>query len=177
MLGQETLSSSAPTPPSASNRCATSAYSSTVVPQMLMMVGTFSVLRNGQYFLMNPSTPGPCKPMALISPLATSTVRGVGLPRTGMQPDAFHDDRAELVQVEQLRVFDAVAERAGGDHHRVLQRQLADLDGQIHECTSELENRENIQHSTSNTEHRRFGVRRHNWMLDVRCWMFDVSSS
>src|ERR1035441_1588926 len=42
MFGQETLSSSAPTPPSASNRRATSAYSSTVVPQMLMIVGTFS---------------------------------------------------------------------------------------------------------------------------------------
>ncbi len=39
MLGQDTLSSSAPTPPSASKRRATSAYSSTVVPQMLMMVG------------------------------------------------------------------------------------------------------------------------------------------
>src|SRR6266516_2131067 len=57
-LGQETLSSSAPTPPSASKRRATSAYSSTVVPQMLMIVGTFSCLRNGQYFLMKPSTPG-----------------------------------------------------------------------------------------------------------------------
>src|ERR1019366_10023745 len=83
MFGQETFNSSAPTPPSAANRRATSAYSSTVVPQMLMMVGTFNSLRNGQYFLMNPSTPGPCKPMALSIPLATSAVRGVGLPRTG----------------------------------------------------------------------------------------------
>jgi hypothetical protein len=49
-----------------------------------------------------------------------------------MQPDAFHDDRAKLVQVEELRVFDAVAERAGRDHDRVLQFQLADLNGQIH---------------------------------------------
>ena len=138
MLGQDTLSSSAPTPPSASKRRATSAYSSTVVPQMLMMVGTFSVLRNGQYFLMKPSTPGPCRPMALISPLATSTVRGVALPRTGCEPDAFHDHRAELVQVEKLRVFDAVAERARRHHHRVLQLQLADLDGQIHCRKSKL---------------------------------------
>src|ERR1022692_5236882 len=77
MLGHETFSSSAPTPPSASNRRATSAYSSTVVPQILMIVGTFSSLRNGQYFLMKPSTPGPCSPMALSIPLATSAVRGV----------------------------------------------------------------------------------------------------
>ena len=83
MFGQETLSSSAPTPPSASNRRAISAYSSTVVPQMLMMVGTFSDWRNGQYFLMKPSTPGPCRPMAFNMPLVTSAVRGVGLPGTG----------------------------------------------------------------------------------------------
>src|SRR5262249_38749357 len=63
IFGQETLSSSAPTPPSASKRLATSAYSSTVVPQMLMIVGALSDLRKGQYFSMNPSTPGPCKPM------------------------------------------------------------------------------------------------------------------
>ena len=49
-----------------------------------------------------------------------------------MQPDAFHDDRAELVQVEELRVFDAIAERARGHHDRVLQLQLADLDREIH---------------------------------------------
>src|SRR5512143_919247 len=63
MFGQETFNSNAPTPPKASKRRATSAYSSTVLPQILMMVGTDSVLRNGQYFLMNPSTPGPCRPM------------------------------------------------------------------------------------------------------------------
>ena len=62
--------------------------------------------------------------------------RGIAADR--MQPDAFHDDRAELVQVEQLRVFDAIAERAGGDHHRVLQLQFADLDGEIHGYTSDF---------------------------------------
>ena len=49
-----------------------------------------------------------------------------------MQPDAFHDHRAELVQVQELCVFDAVTESAGRDHHRVWQRHCADLDGQIH---------------------------------------------
>src|ERR1017187_4288907 len=83
MLGQETFNSRAPTPPRASKRRATSAYSSTVVPQILMMVGTLSSLRNGQYLRIKPSTPGPWIPIALISPLVTSTVRGVGLPRTG----------------------------------------------------------------------------------------------
>ena len=123
MLGQETFNSSAPTPPRASKRRATSAYSSTVVPQMLMIVGTFSPLRNGQYLRMKPSTPGPWRPMALISPLVTSTVRGVGLPRTGSKPDALDDHRAELVEINELRIFDAVAEGARGHGHRVLQRQ------------------------------------------------------
>ena len=57
------------------------------------------------------------------------TRRGVAANR--MQPDALHDHRAELVQVEELRVFDAVAERARRDHDRVLQRQFADLDGEV----------------------------------------------
>jgi hypothetical protein len=48
MFGQETLSSSAPTPPSASNRRATSAYYSTVGTHMLIMVGTGRAPRNGQ---------------------------------------------------------------------------------------------------------------------------------
>ena len=69
--------------------------------------------------------------MALMSPLATSTVRGVGIAADRMQPDAFHHHRAELVQVEQLRVFYAIAECAGSHHHRVLQCQFADLDGQV----------------------------------------------
>jgi hypothetical protein len=68
-----------------------------------------------------------------------------------MQPDAFHDDGAELVQVEELRVFNAVAERAGGDHDRVLQCQFADLDGEIHDCSSRLENKD--EHRTLNIEH------------------------
>src|ERR1035441_3442490 len=186
MLGQETFNSSAPTPPRASNRRATSAYSSTVVPQMLIIVGTFSPFRNGQYFRMKPSTPGPWRPMALIRPLVTSTVRGVELPRTvsfrsghlqpfqerpvfpdetvharsleangvdqaagnldrarsrvaanGFEPDALDDDRAELVEINELGIFDAVAEGARGHGHRVLQGQRADLDGQVHSAASQ----------------------------------------
>ena len=80
---------------------------------------------------MNPSTPGPCKPMALMSPLVDldRARRRIAADRT--QPDALDHHGAELVQVEELRIFDAVTERAGGDHHRVLQFQIADLNGQI----------------------------------------------
>ena len=106
--------------------------------------------------------------MALISPLVTSTVRGVALPRTGLQPDAFDDHRAKLVQVEKLRVFDAIAERAGRDHHRVLQLQSADFNGEIHWITSGFEN--NDQHRTTNIErqHRADRRRTDNSEFDVR---------
>ena len=52
-----------------------------------------------------------------------------GIATNRMQPDAFHDNCAKLVQVEELRVFDAVTERARGDHDRVLQRQRPDFYG------------------------------------------------
>ena len=56
--------------------------------------------------------------------------RGIAAHR--MQPNALHDHRAKQVQVQELRVFDAVTECARSHHHRILQRQFADLDGEIH---------------------------------------------
>ena len=68
---------------------------------------------------MKPSTPGPCRPIALSRPLVTSAVRGVGLPLHRVEADALDHDRAELVEVDQAGVFDAVAEGAGGHRDRV----------------------------------------------------------
>ena len=52
-----------------------------------------------------------------------------GIAGHGIEPDALDRDRAKLVQVNQPRIFRAVAERAGGHRHRILHRQFADLDG------------------------------------------------
>ena len=89
-FGHETLSSSAETPSSAESRRATSAYSSTESPQMLQIAGTPSARRNGSASRTNPSTPGPCSPIALSIPPRTSAMRGCGLPSTGSSRMPLH---------------------------------------------------------------------------------------
>ena len=97
-----------------------------VAPQMLMIVGTFSSLRNGQYFRDEPVDAGPLEPDGVEHPAGDFDRPRLTVARHGLEPDALDHHRAELVQVKELGVLDTVAERARGHRHRVLHPQLAD---------------------------------------------------
>ena len=89
ILGQERLTSKPAMPGTPSNRRATSTYSSMVLPQMFTITGTSYRRRNGMYWATKPATPGPGRPMALMRPAVTSTVRGVPLPLVGCRQMPF----------------------------------------------------------------------------------------
>ena len=97
-----------------------------------MMVGHFQRFEERPVFLDKAVHARPLQADGIDEPACNLDRARRGIAADRVKPDAFDDHCAELVQVEELRVFDAVAERARRDHHRVLQLQFADLDGEIH---------------------------------------------
>ena len=82
-FGQETLSSSAATPGTASSRAARATNSSIVAPAMLTITGAPQSSSQGSWVTRKASTPSLSRPMELSSPAAVSTVRQGTLPRRG----------------------------------------------------------------------------------------------
>jgi hypothetical protein len=87
---------------------------------MLMMVGTFSVLEERPVFLDEAVHARPLQADGVEHAAGDFGGARRGIAGHGIQPDALDRDRAELVQVNQPRIFRAVAERAGGDRHGIL---------------------------------------------------------
>ena len=70
-------------------------------------------------------------PMALSMPQSVSTIRGGGLPLDGCQGESLDDNGAQSVQIHIVGKLPGVAEGSRGGHHRILERQSADVDGQV----------------------------------------------
>ena len=74
----------------------------------------------------------PCRPMAFSMPAGVSTMRGAGWPSRSVEEQSLDGDAAERREVDEVGVLDAVAEAAAGRDERVLERQRADANGEIH---------------------------------------------
>ena len=81
---------------------------------------------------MTASTPGFWRPIELSIPPGVSVTRGVGLPMRGLEGRALAADRAEPLDVDDVAVLDAVAERPRRDEDRVRQDEAApEVDRQV----------------------------------------------
>ena len=81
--------------------------------------------RSPAYFSMTASTPGFWRPIELSIPPGVSVTRGVGLPIRGLSVVPLQQIAAEPIDVDDVAVLDAVAERARGDEDRVGQHEPA----------------------------------------------------
>ena len=103
------------------------------------MTGTCQPAQVAAYFSTTASTPGFWSPIELSIPPGVSVTRGVGLPIRGLERRALAADGAEPVDVDDVAVLDAVAERPRRDEDRVAQDQAAaEVDGQVDVGSADL---------------------------------------
>ena len=135
MFGHEMFSSMAATPSASERIRETSTYSSSVVPQTLTMTVARRARSSGSFLVDEPAD---------ADALQADRVQHAGGrfddPRRRMalalgEKQALDGDAAKRGEIDQVGVFDAVAEAAARRDERVLQRQRADGDGEVQRST------------------------------------------
>ena len=98
---------------------ASSTYSSIVVPQTLTKTMARRSRSSGSFSRTNRCTPMPCSPMAFSMPAGVSTMRGGGCPSRSARNSPLTATPPSVDEIDDVGVFDAVAEAAAGGDERI----------------------------------------------------------